>query len=292
MPSSFSTWILASRPRTLPAAASPVIMGSAMAYDDAGFHLLSALAALVGALLIQIGANLANDYFDSEKGVDTVQRIGPTRATQAGLITPRTMITAASIVFFLALLVGIYLVVRGGWPIVCIGLAGIACGYLYTGGPAPIGYVGLGDIFVLIFFGPVAVSGTYYVQTLNVTSETIIIGVSAGLLSTAILTVNNLRDADTDSRAGKKSLAVRFGKTFARWEYVGCVVAALLIPIGIWLVNNNHDYVLFTLIAVPFVVKPVHAVLHAPVAALNQTLADTGKVLFLFSLLFSLGWIL
>jgi 1,4-dihydroxy-2-naphthoate octaprenyltransferase len=292
MPSSFSTWILASRPRTLPAAASPVIMGSAMAYDDAGFHLLSALAALVGALLIQIGANLANDYFDSEKGVDTVQRIGPTRATQAGLITPRTMITAASIVFFLALLVGIYLVVRGGWPIVCIGLAGIACGYLYTGGPAPIGYVGLGDIFVLIFFGPVAVSGTYYVQTLNVTSETIIIGVSAGLLSTAILTVNNLRDADTDFRAGKKSLAVRFGKTFARWEYVGCVVAALLIPIGIWLVNNNHDYVLFTLIAVPFVVKPVHAVLHAPVAALNQTLADTGKVLFLFSLLFSLGWIL
>jgi len=292
MAASLGTWLLAARPRTLPAAASPVIMGSALAYDDGGFHLLSALAALTGALLIQIGTNFANDYFDHVKGVDTEHRTGPLRATQAGLVAPRQMIMAASIVFALALIVGVYLVMRGGWPIVAIGLAGIACGYLYTGGPAPIGYIGLGDLFVLLFFGPVAVGGTYYVQTTSVTKEAMLAGIAAGLLSTAILTVNNLRDVDTDLSAGKKTLAVRFGKGFARWEYVLCVVAAGLIPSFIASARGDHQFVYLTLIMFPFLIMPVRAVFTQSGVALNAALAETGLALFLFSLLFALGWIL
>ncbi|MEK7775060.1 MAG: 1,4-dihydroxy-2-naphthoate polyprenyltransferase [Candidatus Zixiibacteriota bacterium] len=292
MAASLGTWIMAARPRTLPAAASPVIMGAALAYDDGGFHLFSALAALIGALLIQIGTNFANDYFDHIKGVDTEHRTGPTRATQAGLVSPRQMIVAASIVFGLAIVVGTYLVMRGGWPIVVIGLAGIACGYLYTGGPAPIGYIGLGDLFVLVFFGPVAVGGTYYVQTNVVTKEALIVGIAAGLMSTAILTVNNLRDADTDSAVGKKTLAVRFGKRFARWEYLICVVVAGLIPSAMTLNNSDHRLVLLTLAVFPFLLKPTRKVFAQKSSELNTTLADTGKALFLFSLLFALGWIL
>jgi 1,4-dihydroxy-2-naphthoate polyprenyltransferase len=292
MAASLSTWFLAARPRTLPAAASPVIMGMALAYDDGAFHLWSALAALVGALLIQIGTNFANDYFDHEKGVDTDYRSGPIRATQAGLVSPREMITAAGVVFGAAILVGIYLVMRGGWPIAVIGLSGIACGYLYTGGPYPIGYIGLGDLFVLIFFGPVAVGGTYYVQAQAVTAESIIVGLAAGLLSTAILTVNNLRDIETDAAAGKYTLAVRFGSRFAEWEYVGCVVIAGLIPTAIAIVTGEHWYVLATLMIFPFVIIPMRAVFRKRGGELNDVLAETGKVLFLFALLFALGWIL
>lgn len=292
MAASFVTWLLAARPRTLPAAASPVIMGTAMAYNDGGFHFASAAAALSGALLIQIGTNFANDYFDHIKGVDTVHRTGPTRATQAGLVSPRQMIIAASAAFAFALLIGIYLVIRGGWPIVAIGLSAIACGYLYTGGPAPIGYIGLGDLFVLVFFGPVAVGGTYYVQTGGSSQLAMIAGLSAGLLSTAILTVNNLRDVDTDRMAGKKSLAVRFGKQFAKWEYLFCSAVALLVPALIAVKINDHWFVLLTLVTAPFLAKPTFAVFRHTGAALNTTLGDTGKALFLFSLLFAFGWIL
>jgi 1,4-dihydroxy-2-naphthoate polyprenyltransferase len=292
MAASLSTWFLAARPRTLPAAAAPVIMGTALAYDAGGFHLWSAMAALVGALLIQIGTNFANDYFDHAKGVDTHLRTGPTRATQAGLVSPRQMIVAASIVFGMAILVGVYLVLRGGWPIVVIGLSGIACGYLYTGGPFPIGYVGLGDLFVLIFFGPVAVGGTYYVQTHSISSEAVVAGIAAGLISTAILTVNNLRDIDTDASAGKRSLAVRFGKRFAQWEYVVCSIVAVLIPTSMAIAGGDHWFVLITLIVFPFLMIPMRAIFRKRGAELNAVLAETGKVLFLFSLLFALGWIL
>ena len=197
-------WIMAARPKTLWAAVAPVAMGIAMAADAGGMHIPAALAALFGAVMIQIGTNLANDYFDYRKGTDQPGRLGPTRVTQAGLVTPHAMRIAITVTFSLAVVAGAYLVWRGGWPIVAVGLLSILFGFLYTAGPYPLGYNGLGDIFVLIFFGPVAVGGTYYVQTLDINTAVLIAGLAPGLFSVAILTVNNLRDIGTDAEAGKK----------------------------------------------------------------------------------------
>jgi len=227
-PSRFQVWILASRPKTLAAAIAPVIIGCAMAYADNAFHWLAALAALFGSVMIQIGTNFANDYFDFKKGTDTHERIGPVRVTQAGLVKPVTMKRAIAIAFGLAFLAGIYLVWRGGLPVIGIGLLSILFGILYTAGPLPLGYNGLGDIFVFLFFGLVAVGGTYYVQALTITPEAIIAGAAPGFWSVGILTVNNLRDIDNDRKGGKKTLAARFGRTFARSEYVMCVLGACL----------------------------------------------------------------
>ncbi|MBI3119171.1 MAG: 1,4-dihydroxy-2-naphthoate octaprenyltransferase, partial [Candidatus Hydrogenedentes bacterium] len=187
---SLKTWLLAARPKTLWAGVSPVIIGSAMAWEAGAFHPAAALAALAGAVLIQIGANFANDYFDFIKGTDTAERVGPTRVTQAGLVTPRQMRNATALVLALAFLIGLYLASRGGWPILLIGLLSIAFAVLYTGGPFPLAYLGLGDLFVLIFFGLVAVSGTYYVQALQLPLAALLAGIAPGLFSTAILTVN------------------------------------------------------------------------------------------------------
>jgi len=199
------TWVLAGRPKTLPAALVPVIMGTAMAYGDGVYHIPAALAALLGALLIQIGTNFVNDYADFKKGTDNGERIGPLRVTQAGLVTPTQMKFAIALVFFLTVLAGLYLVYRGGWPVVIIGVLSIVSGALYTAGPYPLGYLGLGDIFVLIFFGPVALAGTYYVQALTINWIVILAGLAPGLLSVAILTVNNLRDIDGDKSREKNT---------------------------------------------------------------------------------------
>jgi len=283
---------MAARPKTLAAGLTPVLIGTAMAGAAGGFHLASALCAALGALLIQIGTNFANDYFDFVKGTDTEERIGPKRATQAGLVSPRTMLFATVLIFALAFVPGAYLVYRGGWPILAIGIVSVICGVLYTGGPFPLGYLGLGDLFVLVFFGPVAVGGTCYVQALSLSDDVLIAGLMPGLFSTAILTVNNLRDADTDVRTGKRTLAVRFGKTFARWEYLLCiVVAGAILPVYLCIQAGGHWFALASCAALLPAVPLVRNVFTSnDGVVLNNTLAGTGKVLLLFSVLFSVGW--
>ncbi len=286
-------WVLAARPKTLWAAVAPVIIGSAIAYEAGVGHWPSAIAALFGAVLLQTGANFANDYYDCAKGADHPGRLGPTRVTQAGLVSPRQMRKAMAVVFGLATLAGVYLVWRGGWPILAIGLLSILCGLLYTAGPFPLGYHGLGDLFVLMFFGPVATGGTYYVQALHIDVTAIGAGLAPGLFSVAILTVNNLRDLDSDRRIGKKTLAVRFGRTYARIQYVLAVVVASLLPLGFHIVTGRHRYVVLASAVVVLALPSLKTVLRNTAGPhLNDTLAATGKLLLLYSILFSVGWLL
>ncbi len=284
-------WLLAARPKTLPAAATPVVIGAALAFADQAAHWPSLIAALLGALLIQIGTNFANDYFDHTQAVDTEDRLGPLRMTQAGLVTPQRMRNATILAFSLAFLIGVYLVVRGGWPIVIIGLASILFGVLYTGGPFPLGYNGLGDIFVLIFFGPVAVGGTYFVSAQTITADALIAGLAPGMLSTAILVVNNTRDLPTDRAAGKKTLAVRFGRGFSVAQYGVLVMGAALVPILHCLVTAQHHWaMLASIIVIPGIIL-IRTLAQREGVVLNETLANTGKLLALYGVLFSLGWV-
>ena len=212
--SPMQAWWLAIRPKTLPAATAPVLVGTAHAFREGRFAALPALAALVGALLIQIVSNLANDYFDFKKGADTDERLGPPRVTQQGLISERGVLTGLALCILLAVLVGCYLVWIGGWPIVAVGAASLLCALAYTAGPYPLGYNGLGEVFVFGFFGPIAVAGTVYVQSLRWEPLAALAGVPIGLLCANILVVNNVRDFETDAKAGKRTLAVRFGREF------------------------------------------------------------------------------
>ena len=283
-------WILAARLRTLPAAIAPVVIGCAIAYQAQTFHLLAAGMAMLGAILIQIGTNFANDYFDFVNGADTEERIGPTRATQAGLITTSSMKTAFIITFALVIPVIFYMAYRGGWPLIMIGILSIISGILYTGGPKPLGYMGLGDVFVLIFFGPVAVAGTEYVQSLTLSVPAVLAGFSSGLISTAILVVNNLRDRDTDSKVGKNTLAVRFGERFVRWEYSMCFVGAAGITIYLALIHQS--WILIALIPLLLSIPIQHSMWTQNGADLDPNLGKTAKILILYSLFFSVGWLL
>ncbi len=220
-----TVWMEAARPRTLPAAVAPVIAASALAWQDGVFVAPAAVACLLFALLVQIGTNFANDYFDFIKGADTAERVGPRRAVAAGLVAPATMRRATIWVFALAFLVGLTLLPYGGWRLLVIGLLSIACGVLYTGGPFPLAYHGLGDVFVFVFFGLVAVGATYFVQAGTVSVDAWLIGSAMGALSTAILVVNNYRDIATDRKAGKRTLAVRLGP---RWTQVQFALLHLL----------------------------------------------------------------
>ena len=292
VPSKFKVWILASRPKTLWAAVAPVIIGTAMAYGDGHVHWPAALIALFGSVMIQIGTNLANDYFDFHKGADTAERTGPTRVTQSGLIAPRTILLAFIFVFSLAFFSGMYLVWRGGWPILILGLLSILFGILYTGGPFPLSYLGLGDLFVVIFFGPVAVGGTYYVQTLQMNWTVLLAGLSPGLISTSILVANNLRDISTDLKAGKRTLAVRFGARFSQIQYSFQLISAALIPSGIFMITHQHPYSIAAAVIILFSIPTLHTIFFKNDGmALNRALADTGKLLLLYSLIFSIGWI-
>ncbi|MBS1254556.1 MAG: 1,4-dihydroxy-2-naphthoate octaprenyltransferase [Deltaproteobacteria bacterium] len=284
-------WILAARPKTLAAAFAPILIGTTMAYNGGNGHVGAALAALAGALLIQIGTNFSNDYFDYIKGADNEERLGPVRVTQAGYVEPKTMLHNFMMIFGLAAIVGSYLVYRGGWPIVIIGLLSIASGILYTAGPWPLGYLGLGDLFVLIFFGPVAVAGTYYVQALEVPSVVIVAGFGPGLLATSLLAVNNLRDEPTDRKVGKKTLAVRFGPAFVRAEYLVVIAFAVMLPIILAVWSNSHWYAtIVALILIPGFSAIRQILSGAEGRELNQTLSTTGKMMILYSILFSLGW--
>lgn len=303
MDSKIKIWIHSTRPKTLPAAISPVLMGLAMAYADilqgkypySSTNILFALVTLFCAVLIQIGTNFANDYFDFVKGTDNVKRVGPLRATQAGLVTAKEMKAAFIITFGLAAGLGIILVIRGGIPVLVIGIISIFFGIIYTAGPKPLAYIGLGELFVLIFFGPVAVSGTYYLQTLHFSPVTVAAGVSAGLFSTAVLTANNLRDIDTDRQSGRKNLMILFGYNFGVGEYYFCVIMALLVPVIITIATRSAYFSLISLLAVLIEIRSLKTLTSRPrpkPEELIKVLSDTGKALLIFSILFSAGWII
>jgi len=290
-PSEVEKWWLAARPRTLPAAAAPVALATAVALADGRAAALPAAAALAGALLLQIGANLANDVFDYEKGVDTEERLGPPRVTQLGLLTPAAVRRAAAAVFAAAAAVGLYLVAVGGWPIALAGALSIAAGLAYTGGPFPLGYHGLGDLAVFLFFGGVAVCGTYWVQALTLPAHVVAVSVPIGALATAILVVNNLRDVDTDARAGKRTLAVRWGRRAARIEYTLLLLLAYASCPLLRLSGAAPLGALLPLLTLPFAIALVRRVAREQGPVLNDSLAATARLELGFALLLGAGWL-
>lgn len=285
-------WYLAARPKTLPAGIVPVLVGGAIAYGDGRFHWLSFLAALIGGAAIQIGTNYANDLFDFTKQTDNAERIGPLRVTQAGLANPRQTAIATAMAFSLAVTAGSYLIYRAGWPVVVIGLVSIVCGLLYTAGPLALAYLGLGDIFVFIFFGPVALAGTYYVQAHQISTPVILAGIPFGMISTAILTVNNLRDVDADQKGGKKTLAVRFGRTFARREYLFMMTVPVLLAVLLAIITGR-TFLTLVLLFLPFTIGAIKTVFSGTDGEkLNEILAVSGRLLILYGALFAVGWLL
>ena len=287
------TWLQAIRPKTLPAGIAPVLLGTGLAFGDGVHDWPTAGVCLMAALLIQIGTNLANDYFDFEKGADTAQRVGPTRVTQAGLVKPGEIKSAIILVFGLAVLCCIGLIIRGGWPIAILAVLSILSGIFYTAGSRPLGYLGLGEIFVFIFFGLVAVGGTYYVQSFEINPAIILAGAGPGFLSSAILAVNNLRDIETDAVSGKRTLAVRFGKPFAQMEYAALIALAAVMPVVIYFVTLDHVLTL----AIAGIILPALPAIHIVYTytderKLNQILTYTGLLLLLYSAGFAIGWIL
>lgn len=296
MPSTLASprvWWVAARPKTLGAAVAPVLVGTVLAFNAGALHLPSALCALLGAVLIQIGVNYHNDYHDYLKGTDTDDRLGPTRVTQAGWVPPETMKRATIAVFVAAFASGLYLVARGGWPVLGIGLASIGAALWYTGGRYSLAYLGLADLFVFLFFGPVAVGGTYYVQALTITPEVLAVGSGPGLLSVAILLVNNTRDIDGDRKAGKKTLVVRLGRAAGVALYAACLKGALALPLVLYLWTGSHPWALLTLLLAPLAIRNVRTLSNTTDGArLNDLLAATGRLLVLWAVLFSIGWLL
>jgi 1,4-dihydroxy-2-naphthoate octaprenyltransferase len=311
-------WWIAIRPRTLPAAVAPVLVGTALAWQDGAFAPLPALMAFVAALLLQIAANLANDYYDFLSGADSVGRKGPPRVAQSGLISLPNLRLGMAMVFGAAALVGSYLVSVGGWPILLLGIACLVSAFAYTGGPFPLGYHGMGDLFAFFFFGPVAVCGTYYVQALSLAAlgtvqrgpdplaalgipysaglspVAIAVALPVGFLTTAILVVNNLRDVETDRRIGKRTLAVILGPTGARTEYVVLLsLAYALLPILV-LAGWTSLWSLLPFASVPLAVRLVRSLYIADgteyaAPLLNQALARTANLDLIFAILLSIG---
>jgi len=270
-----------------------VLVGTALAGSEDEFRPLAFAAALVGSIFIQIGTNLSNDYSDARRGADTEDRLGPVRVTAGGLMPPRTVLVGTYVAFGVAVAAGAYLVAVAGWELLLVGAASILAGVLYTGGPRPYGYEGLGEVFVFLFFGVVAVTGSYFVQTEELTWEAFALSVPVGLLAAAILVANNVRDADTDRRAGKRTLAVRLGRERARRLYAACVYLSFAVPPAVWAAGGLSAWVLLALLALPLappVVRTVASRTDGP--SLNRALADTGRLLAVFSLLLSAGVLL
>lgn len=285
-------WWLAIRPKTLPAAASGVVMGSALAWMDHSFQILPALAALCVALLLQIGSNVANDVYDFERGADTSERHGPLRVTQAGLLTPPQMKRGMWVIFGLAAVIGLYLAFFRGWPVILLGLAAIISAIAYTGGPFPLGYYGLGDLFVFIFFGLVSVAGSYYVQTGSVSAAAWWMSVPIGLMITDILVVNNLRDLEHDRAARKHTLAVLLGERLTRVQYVAfMIVSYAMLPILVWR-GVLPMLTLLVWLSMPLAWKSAQTVLTQRGRPLNAALASTGQAALVYSLLFFIGILL
>jgi 1,4-dihydroxy-2-naphthoate octaprenyltransferase len=291
-PGPVEVWVLAARPKTLPAALAPVLVGTAVAWVAGGFRPGPAAAAALGALLLQIGSNLANDVFDFERGADREGRTGPLRVTQAGLLTPSQVRAGMAIVFGLALLVGIYLTMKAGWPVIVIGLAAIAAAIAYTGGPFPLGYNGLGELFVMIFFGFAAVCGTAFVQATYVPAAAWPAGFAAGCLATAILVVNNVRDIDQDRKSGKRTLPVRFGRPWGVAEFVVLLALAFLVPLLLVLTNRAAVSLLLVLFSAPLALPLVRSLRRERGVVLNRTLAGTARLFLVWSVLYSVGLLL
>jgi 1,4-dihydroxy-2-naphthoate polyprenyltransferase len=288
----FQIWWLAIRPRTLPAAAAGVITGSALAHYERSFRLVPALAALLVALLLQIGSNLANDVFDFERGADAGQRQGPQRVTQSGLLTPSQVKAGMWTAFALAGLLGLYLTFEAGWIVLLIGLAAIFSAIAYTGGPFPLGYYGLGDLFVFLFFGLACVAGTYFVQAGKVSPAAWWSSVPVGLIIVGILVVNNLRDIETDRLAGKHTLAVTLGGWFAKGEYLFCLAAAFLCLPALSAGGVLPWGALLAWMTLPLAWKMTRIVFTQKGKALNAALGGTGQLALAFSLLFLAGLVL
>lgn len=274
------TWILAARPKTLSAAIVPVLMGSALAPR---VNWLMFACALAGAVLIQIATNFINDALDFKKGADTSERLGPVRVTQAGLIGPEVVMRAAFVCLFGAALCGIPIVLRGGWPMLVIGLVSMAMAYAYTGGSYPLAYHGLGELFVILFFGLIAVGGTYYLHALTLTRSALLAGLAAGCLATVLIVINNLRDVASDQRSAKKTLAVRFGERFARAE----VVVFALAPFAAVSVIT-----LLPIVALPLAIALILRVYRSRGAELNRCLGMAGALQWSFGILFVAGCLL
>ncbi len=288
-PGSLRAWVLATRPPTLAAAVVPVLVGSAVALGAGGFSLGPALAALVGAILIQVGTNFANDVFDFEKGADTAERLGPLRAAQAGLLSPGAIRRGMWVTFGLAVVVGLYLASVSHLGILLLGAVSIASGIAYTGGPYPLGYNGLGDVFVFLFFGFAAVCGTAFVQMGSIPESGWWSALGLGALSTNILVVNNLRDLPTDQVAGKRTVAVRFGRGFVLAEYVAMVAIALLTPVALLVRGLAGPPVLLPLLVTPLLGALVRQVFTRKGRALNPVLGGSAGALMAYGILLSIG---
>ncbi len=292
-PSRAQAWLLASRPATLPAAVAPVLVGTALAQRDGVFAPWPALAALLGALLLQVGANLANDVSDFRRGADTETRLGPLRVTAQGILTERQVLAGMWAVFGLAAVAGLYLTWVAGWPVIAVGLASIAAAITYTGGPWPFGYRGLGEVFVFIFFGLVAVAGTYFVQAGALTGSAVAAAVPIGFTVTAILVVNNVRDVDTDRAAGKHTIAVMLGRPRARIQYVLTVAAAYVAAALLWPLAGFSAGVLVAWLSLPLAIAPVRAVLtRTDGPPLNGALKATARLHIVFGILLAVGVLL
>jgi 1,4-dihydroxy-2-naphthoate polyprenyltransferase len=286
-PAPFAIWLEATRPRTLPAAVAPVVAATGLAAQDGVMIPLAALVCLSFALLVQVGTNFANDYFDYIKGADTAERVGPRRAVAAGLVAPQVMKRAMVLVFGAAFLSGITLLGYGGWPLLVVGVVSIACGVAYTGGPYPLAYHGLGDVFVFVFFGLVAVGATYYVQAGSVTAEAWLIGVGIGALATNILVVNNYRDIATDRKAGKRTLAVRLGERFTRGQFAVGHLVAVVVLVGLYLRGRlGGEAAVMAVGAVAVAGLQVRRLQRAGTPGeLIQLLGATGKYLAVYAVL-------
>jgi 1,4-dihydroxy-2-naphthoate octaprenyltransferase len=283
---------MAARPRTLPAAVAPVLVGTALAATEGTFKWLTFVAAMLGALFIQVGTNLSNDYSDARRGADTEDRLGPVRVTAGGLVPPRQVLVATYVAFGLAVAAGAYLIATAGWELLLVGAASILAGVLYTGGPRPYGYEGLGEVFVFLFFGVVAVTGSYFAQVEELTWEAFVLAVPVGLLAASILVVNNVRDLETDRRAGKRTLAVRLGRSRARGLYGAMVYLAFLAAPVPWLAGSPDltAWVLLPWLALPLAVPVVRVVRNrSDGPSLNGALARTGMLQLVFCALLSAG---
>lgn len=279
-------WLLAARPKTLSASVVPVLIGTALVRGPIHWALFA--CALIGALCIQIATNFINDALDFRKGTDTAERVGPVRVTQAGLMSAEAVMRSAYVFLGIATLCGIPLIIRGGWPLVIIGVTSILGAYVYTGGPHPLAYNGLGEIFVMIFFGFVAVGGSYYVQTLSIAPAVILGGFNAGCLATVLLVINNLRDTDTDRKTNKRTLAVRFGEKFSRYEIAAFALAPYISQIFIADFQRS-SWLLLPLIAMPAAFILIGRVFASRGAELNRCLALAGMIQWLFGILFVIG---
>ncbi len=292
-PSGMRIWLMAARVRTLPASVAPVLVGTALAGFLGLFHPLRFVAALIGAMFIQVGTNLSNDYSDARRGADTEDRLGPVRVTAGGLVPPRRVLVATYVSFGIAVLAGGYLIAVAGWQLLLVGAASILAGVLYTGGPRPYGYEGLGEIFVFLFFGIVAVAGSFFVQVKHLDWEAFALAVPVGLIATAILVVNNIRDLETDRRAGKRTLAVRLGRERTRTLYAVIIYLAYALAPVTWIFGPLRAWMFLPWLTLPLGARLVRTVRNrTDGASLNEALARNGMLQLVFCVLLSAGLLL